>query len=145
MSHHPNRDESIYALVDEFLVRCPRCEHCARVVARPEDDALAWWLQRRRLVCTACGQTEDWPGGPITAGGASDWFFRLPLWLQTSCGGEPLWAYNARHLDQLTRYLDMNEHTSAASRLPRWLSATANRNDVPHALTRLHQLLAEAE
>jgi hypothetical protein len=144
MSAHQNAGESIYALIDVFLVRCPRCDRCARVVARPEDEALAWWLQRRLLVCTACGQTEDWSGGPITAGGACDWFFRLPLWLQAPCGSETLWAYNARHLDQLTRYLATNDHPSAASHLPRWLTATANRADMPHALTRLRQLLAEA-
>ena len=145
MSGHQNAGESIYILVDEFLVRCPQCDRCARVVARPEDDALAWWLQRRRLVCAACGQAEDWPGGPITAGGVYDWFFRLPLWLLTPCGDETLWAYNARHLDQLTRYLTTSDHPDDASPLPRWLTATANRDDVPRALARLHQLLAEAE
>ena len=145
MSHRQSQNATIYALIDEFLVRCPNCDRCARVVARPEDSALAWWLQRRHLVCAACGQTEDWPGGPITAGGVYDWFFRLPLWLLTPCGDETLWAYNARHLDQLTRYLTTSDHPDAASPLPRWLTATANRADVPHALTYLHHLLIEAE
>jgi hypothetical protein len=144
VSRYQNQDESVYAFTDEFLVRCPHCERCARVVVRSDDDALAWWLQARRLVCAACGQAEDWPGGPITMGGACDWFFRLPLWLQTPCGGATLWAFNARHLEQLTRYLDADEHPSAASHLPRWLTTNEDHEDVLHALAHLRQLLAEA-
>lgn len=145
------RDEgaSIYAFADEFLVRCPRCEGRARVAGRQEDDDAAWWLRRRRLTCTACGHAADWPGGSIAVGEVCDWFFRLPLWLQTPCCGETLWAYNRAHLDELERYVraDLRErlpdrNASLASRLPTWMTSAKNRDEVLRGLARLRALLA---
>ena len=37
--------------------------------------------------------------------GILDHFFGLPLWLQTSCCGQVLWAYNEAHLNFLESYV----------------------------------------
>src|SRR5215212_7033778 len=66
-----------------------------------------------------------------------DWYFGLPLWLQTPCAGQVLWAWNEWHLDWMERYVaaDLRERTpninmSLASRLPRWIKSAKNRDEV---------------
>lgn len=106
------------------LVRCPRCDACARAV--PVEDGRRSVV---RLSCPSCALNREGisggPGGgelrlgPIEKG--ADW--RDPvtgaitpwpdtpdqihqLWLRASCcGGELLWAANEDHLDYLEAYL----------------------------------------
>lgn len=77
--------------------------------------------------------------------GAVDLCFGLPLWLQTDCRGETLWAFNRRHLAFLRDYLGAtlrergSTHTaSAASRLPGWLKRM-DRATVLQAVSRLER------
>ena len=152
----------MYEFGETFLVRCPRCARRA-VVARlnmgeksestdyPLMDAL---FAPRRLVCAHCGHTRDWPhprrqerrisqsplrqtGLAVSIGGPYDWYFRLPLWLQTPCCGHVLWACNADHLDYLFHFVtaDLREgnphrNKSLASRLPDWMKSGKNRVQV---------------
>ena len=64
--------------------------------------------RRIALTCSACGLAQFWehaapgvltaadtskyPPGVVAVGGPVDWYFHLPLWLQTPCCGEILWA-----------------------------------------------------
>lgn len=106
------------------LVRCPRCDGCARVT--PVGD------ERRsvvRLTCPSCALVrEGRSGGPargeLRLGPLDDgrpwrddatreihtWPATAetvhPLWLRASCcGGEVLWAANAEHLEYLADYV----------------------------------------
>ncbi len=155
---------SVDSFSDEFLVHCPECRHCANVLTAGDV----------RFVCTHCGKLEMWKGSPgvLTSkhppkrdssgrrmawiGAEYDWFFHYPLWLQTPCCGQTLWAYNSRHLAYLEKYVAAelrerrpNEYgwrnSSYASRLPQWLKAAKNRTAVLRACQKLHTLLATLE
>jgi hypothetical protein len=75
--------------------------------------------------------------------------FGLPLWLRTECRGHLLWAYNARHLAFLERWIgatlrrrEPNRNGSLASRLPGWMTRGQSRDDVLDCVRRLRGLLA---
>lgn len=82
--------------------------------------------------------------------------FGMPLWLQTRCCGENLWAFNAQHLGLIERYIsaDLRERYSGPggarsnsnlfSRLPRWMILARNRDKVLKGLARLRERLVTA-
>lgn len=135
-------------LSSDFLslisVQCPQCHQCASV--KPKADTQAGLFSPRRLSCLSCGLTKDWNGRQIGGGSSSvptDWYFHLPLWLQASCCGEILWAYNRDHLDfrdnsvQATLREGLPEQATAffrnktvASRLPKWIKKAKNRQKI---------------
>jgi len=98
------------------------------------------------LSCLSCGSTKDWNGRQVGGGSSSaptDWYFHLPLWLQASCCGEILWAYNRDHLNFLEDYVQatlregLPEQVTAffrnktmASRLPKWIKRAKNRQKI---------------
>src|SRR4051812_9395800 len=123
-------EQSIYDFADIFLVVCPRCSRCATVA--PREPEQAQWLAPRRLVCEHCGLAKDWDGKRIDTCTAADWYFGLPLWLQTPCCGEVLWAHNSEHLDFLESFVEAElrevaSHGTLASRLPGWMKSAKNR------------------
>jgi hypothetical protein len=152
-----------------FLVRCSRCGCCATVTPRDPDQHGIW--APRRFACHHCGHTGDWPPPAreevflrdgewrvrpqprmlgINIGGPRDWYFDLPLWLQTPCCGQVLWAYHARHLMYLEEYIGAElrqrrpeVYRSLAARLPSWMKTAKHRDEVLHALLRLRALLLE--
>jgi hypothetical protein len=102
-------------------VACPSCEKVTKVPIR--------WMQKRF-------------GSPI------DPAVGLPLWLQASCCGETLWAYNGEHLSKLRAYLEAglreraaSKHWSMFSRLPQWMTAGKNRGTVLASINRLEKKL----
>lgn len=141
-----DRREMIYDFGEEFLVVCPRCAAMAKVV-RDEigSDKLSKILSApRRLVCLQCVYRDFWNGGEIGIGASVDWYFRLPLWLQTECVGETLWAYNEKHLEFIENYVAAklrtrtpNTNKSLASRLPQWIKSAKNRGEVLKACEKL--------
>jgi hypothetical protein len=141
--------ESIYSFGDEFLVQCPRCHRCARVTVVPGQKS--GLFAPRRLVCACCGSTKDWHERTVCIGdGPTDWYFRLPLWLQTSCCGQTFWAYNGEHLDFLQRYVQAdlrerlpNKNSSLASRLPAWMKDAKHRDEVLRGIEALRKKLRE--
>ena len=103
----------------------------------------------------ACGFFKDETVGSAVFGGPVDPYFRRPVWLQASCCGHVLWAYNVRHLDLLEAYVaaKLRERGDVAAgapaslveRLPRWLKAAKNRAEVLRTIRRLRSTLpAEA-
>ena len=147
---------------DEFLVECPRCRRCAHVRDRGAEATGG----RIALACAACGHSAVWRSdgsgaritsvstawfapGRVGVGATVDWYFHLPLWLQAPCCGETLWAYNARHLDFLERFVAAALRERApdarhgwsnrglASRLPRWMQQAGHRAAVLDGIARL--------
>ncbi len=146
--------KTIYEFGHEFLVHCPRCDNCARVVPKNLEDIRVF--APRRLICQKCGYTQDWDGKSIVVRGVCDDYFGLPLWLQTPCCGKILWAYNREHLDFLESYvkaglresfplkiyetgLVMWRNKSLASRLPTWMKRAKNRDEVLRGIERLRK------
>lgn len=146
-----------YAFLDEVLVRCPRCGGCATVTPGPgipADENAAGSKSRplhRRLRCTGCGFFKDLPVGSAVVGSPIDPYFQRPVWLQASCCGNVLWAYNVRHLDLLEAYVQarLRERGEVApgapmslvERLPTWLKSAKNRTEILRTIKRLRATL----
>ncbi|WP_051866302.1 hypothetical protein [Streptosporangium roseum] len=146
-----------YDFIDEVLVRCPRCDGCAVVLAHPgileDGEAASTGVMnfRRRLRCRECGYFKDEMVGSAVVGGPVDPFFQRPVWLQASCCGHVLWAYNVRHLDLLEAYVaaKLRERgdlvawapASLVERLPTWLKTAKNRAEVLRTIGRLRSAL----
>lgn len=142
--------EMIYDFGDEFLVICPKCGGKAKIVSAPvgSEKLNAKLFAPRSLICINCIHRDKWQGGEIAVGGSFDWYFRLPLWLQISCCGKTLWAYNEKHLDFLENYVKAklrermpNTNKSLASRLPQWIKSAKNRDGILKAIGKLRTKL----
>lgn len=132
---------------DRILARCPKCDRCA--TARQNSDDLV------RIVCPSCGFAKvlsfRWPVFLKTAENC------LPLWLETRCCGQILWAFNREHLVFLEAYVsaDLREQPqstagrwnngSLTSRLPKWMLSAKNRGDVLRGIKRLRRMLPEED
>ena len=149
--------EDIYSFLEETLVVCPQCSGCA--ISRQVDAAApAGFFAPRRLTCQGCAYTRDWNQREIVRGAhrVRDDYFDLPLWLQTPCCGEVLWAYNERHLAFLegfvaARLRERERHeklgwsnSSLASRLPVWIKSGKNRAELLKGLARVRARLPDA-
>lgn len=134
-------------------VRCPRCGAVA--LSQPLGAAAGQGFAPRRVCCSGCAYTKIWQGRTIVraqGGDALDDYFHLPLYLQTPCAGDVLWAYNPAHLALQADWLGAALRTrrrdaasgwrnaSALSRLPRWLKSAKNRPEVLAALKKLEAL-----
>jgi hypothetical protein len=83
-------------------------------------------------------------------GGSQDPFFQQPLWLQTRCVGQTLWAYNEEQVDELSAYVSahlrerdgMRPTRAMFARLPAWMKRSDNR---PAVLAGLQTLRALAQ
>jgi hypothetical protein len=148
--------DQVDSFMDETLVVCPQCSGRA-ISRRRHGESPAGWFVPRRLVCDSCSFVKDWASNGIERGWyrAHDDYFDLPLWLQTPCCGGTLWAYNERHLEFLEAFVGARlrervrdgEHgwsnKSLASRLPSWMKAAKNRDEVRKGLGRLRSRLQE--
>ncbi|MEU6674310.1 hypothetical protein [Streptomyces sp. NPDC046925] len=142
-----------------ILVVCPACGGRAVVLPRPGLPVPRYFtelqFQPRRLACGACGAVADWEpevrgAGLVGAalGGSEDPFFRRPLWLQTRCAGEILWAYDEEHAAELTAYVGARLRErggtqptmSMIARLPSWMKRADNRSAVLAGLETLQAL-----
>lgn len=133
--------QTIYDLMTEILVVCPKCQACALILeTEPDNKSL---FAPRRLTCAQCGLTQSWAKHRIRRGWSdqpvTDDFFHHPLWLQITFGRNILWAYNYQHLDLIERYVGAKlrerpkpPHAGAASaslinHLPQWIKSAKNR------------------
>ena len=137
---------SLYEYGEEFLVACPSCGAMARV-GPPETARRALsptLIAPRTVSCTGCAFRQHWRGSQLSINGPKDWYFGLPLWLQISCCGNVLWAYNLAHLEFIENYVSATlrprrpwRTRSAASMLPQWVTAAKHRAAVLTAVERL--------
>ncbi|WP_050183896.1 hypothetical protein [Domibacillus robiginosus] len=158
-----NQHRMLETFGHEFLVFCPNCNGQAKVFSLGEHSPHSIEITRRFL-CMYCGLTKEvvpkrtsffkhniisygneWVEGSINIGGAFDWYFGYPLYLQTHCCGHTLWAYNQEHLQYLKSYIaaELREnqpyYLSVESRLPFWMKSAKNRNAVLKAIEKLEQ------
>ncbi len=141
------------ALIDEFtdkfLVHCPQCQKCAVVITNKVQKNKRF--SEARVSCAGCGYNREWDGKVLTIGGNVDWCFKLPLWLQTPCCGEVLWAYNEEHLTYLENFVAAKlrerkgyiSHSSVITRLPGWLKTAKNRDEILKCITKLRATIKQ--
>jgi hypothetical protein len=135
----------------EFLVVCPKCEGRALVSSLGPGNEY-------RLTCQKCGFASTDPPKPrrkdsrgmvprhyLIYGASVDPYFHLPLWLQSPCSGQVLWAYNRPHLSWLEQLVGAKirnittgrAHQALAHKLPRWLLSRKNRDEALRAIKRI--------
>ncbi|MBD1911395.1 MULTISPECIES: TFIIB-type zinc ribbon-containing protein [unclassified Leptolyngbya] len=154
MTRFLDTGKSLDAFQDEVLVRCPNCQGCAMIRLVTPNDTSGWFAPRR-LTCSACGTAQDWTDTMVQfkASEPTDAFFRYPLWLQTPCCNQILWANNQEHLDFLENFVraTLRErqpddrygwfNQSLASRLPKWMQSRKHRDEVLRAIAKLRTKL----
>jgi len=130
-----------------------RCPNCGFKWLEKRLDRRTIKGQGRRWAAITCPECRKTARVPVhwrvkRYGPAVDPAFGLPLWLQLSCCGETLSAYNASHLSALRDYVaaGLRERTgvmqwSMFSRLPKWLSAHKNRETILNSIDRLQENL----
>lgn len=132
-----------------------RCGQCGRPLHQSVDRRRK--PPRRstvKLRCPGCGHTTTAPAN-LSADrrtAPADPNFGLPLWLQTSCCGNVLWARNASHLVFLENYVgaklrerEPNQNGSSVSRLPSWMKQAKHRVEILAAIAHLRRTLVEPE
>jgi hypothetical protein len=135
--------------------RCPICGY-KWIKETIQHKGITGKTQKTKAVqCPSCEQMSAAPIRWVLnrfEGLAIDPVFGLPLWLCTSCLGNSLWAYNEKHLQALTAYVGATlrertagRHWSMFARLPQWLKAAKNRENILRGLSRLEQRLEETE
>ena len=103
--------------------------------------------------CEVCGKISrmslNWHQECLE-GKPFDPYFKYPLWLQTECAGEILWAFNEKHLSYLKSYVeadlredDGRKSWSIISRLPKWITSAKNRQNVLKAIAKLEKQITE--
>jgi hypothetical protein len=117
-----------------ILIRCPHCHKCALIRSTSYSDSKRKWTAD--CFCSHC--VKEWPFRP--GGHAihdSQPHRYIPLWLQTNCCEEILWAFNQKHLEFLEKYVSQalrkrphNFNGSLQSRLPKWILSAKNREAV---------------
>jgi hypothetical protein len=130
------RDEgkTLYDFLFEFYVKCPQCGKFAYVKSFPNEKGSYLFYEKRVLTCDYCGCTKIYRKfGPV----GND----FSLWLDTSCHGNRLWAYNLAHLEYIEKYINATlrqdydndigyKNTSMLIRLPKWLTDGKHRNEI---------------
>jgi hypothetical protein len=144
--------EWIESFGEHLLVSCPRCQGCANTDFANKETSI-----ERACVCVACGYSDKRLVHQIPAYSYT-WrvYERLHLWLQTPCCRSVLWALNEKHLVFLESYVSATirerrpsafgwSNHSLAGRLPQWITAARNREEVMRGLRRLRLRLPRAE
>src|SRR5579863_3805750 len=89
--------QTLEDFVETIYVRCPKCNKCAHVRRIPaaEEETITDTSNQlrssrfrrsfspRKLSCLHCSYTSSWNERTQRRGGPYDWYFHLPLWLQT--------------------------------------------------------------
>ncbi|MEH2137943.1 hypothetical protein [Nostoc sp.] len=152
----------------EILVRCPQCNGTAKILTVNSEQSSPSSI--KRITCQHCSYTKQqskdgkrkatlllWQNNYKAKSNCDyeilDHFFGLPLWLQTSCCGQVLWAYNEAHLNFLETYVQSRlrerlpddtlgwHNGSLASRLPQWIKLMQHREKILQKIQQLKHSL----
>jgi hypothetical protein len=153
------------ATTERWRLTCSCCGHSADPPSSQARNEVVWGAMWARM---GSEPRFPWADGALArlspvqfgrlarsvlAGPSQDPHFGLPLWLQTPCCGDTLWAYNLAHLEFLDSLVGAElrgrgalggrsgwRNGSLASRLPRWLKAAKNRDEVLRGIAKLREL-----
>jgi len=133
---------------------CPNCGTQWIEQAARRKSPIAAETDCFLIPCPSCGLVTklDLEFTKERFGSAIDPTFGLPLWLQVSCCGHTLWAFNGDHLERLRLYISagLRERTanlkwSIFSRLPGWMTSAKNRDAILKGIARLREKLGSIE
>lgn len=149
------------------LVKCPSCG--AKATVHTGNFFLSYQLTNDiKVTCMHCGfnkkaessttqlafqlKNSTIAGTYYIIGAPVDPFFQIPVWLQLNAGNHLLWAYNQEHLFFLKMFVSaqirerhheqMHSNKSLGSRLPKWLTAAKNRDEVLKKISLLEKMVA---
>ena len=143
-----------YHFIDRILVDCPQCGGPAIVRLEEANDdrtSIGWVMPllsaARRMTCTRCAAHRRQAARAWTRPTMG-----LPLRLRAETRHGTLYAYNEDHLDYIEDYVRNRlrreivepgsfRNQSIASRLPRWVKAAGNRDEVLKAIATMRKKL----
>ena len=143
----PKAPHTVEDVIDTILVVCPECSNLATVTSTGRRKGA-------RLTCKRCGLAKSREVASYTLGETADPYFGLPLFLQAPCSSHTLWAYNSEHLEFLKQYIGATDrrrptrHSAGplnsllASRLPRWMQLSKNRDQIVKTIAVIQTKLA---
>jgi len=143
----PTEPVTIDDFISKIFVVCPRCSKIATVTS-------SGGFGLARLTCELCGFTKSEDVTSYSLGSAKDPYFGLPLWLQAPFATHTLWAYNSDHLSFLKRYVEVTDRRRPirsavaplnkllASRLPKWMQLSKNRDQILKVIAAIEAKLA---
>ena len=135
----PNK--RIYDFYDKIYIRCPRCKSRAIITKKSNEKTRLYDIEI--LSCPKCAYCKE---------GILYSKEQMELWLQVPCCGHVLWALNEEHLDYIEGFVkavlrerfqdDLGWHNqSIASRLPKWVQDSKNREEVLKGISKLRKML----
>lgn len=143
-----SKNTYIWKFASNISVVCPYCQKEAIVYKVSERQ-----FSERKCVCAHCSFSKDWSGNSLSYfWNESEMFdpaFHYPLFFQTSCKGNNLWAFNREHITFLENWIcadlrekcerDYQYHGALESTLPKWMTLKKNRVVVLDALKKLRK------
>jgi hypothetical protein len=144
----PTLPRTIDEFIDKILVACPECSKMATVRSSGFGHS--------QLTCEQCGFTKSKEVTSYSLESAKDPYFGLPLWLQAPCSSHTLWAYNFDHLLFLKQYVQATDRRRPvrstrdplnqllASRLPKWMQSSKNRDQILKVIATIETKLTGA-
>lgn len=152
----------LYEFINDVLVVCPKCSNQA--IVRSNGFSFRDGNNDVKVTCSSCGFNKRIDRNPTVVlnpagtrgkkisegkhmiiGVPIDPFFHLSVWIKHDVGDNVLWAYNYRHLEFIRDFIDSklrernggNLNRSLGSRLPRWMTSSANRDAILKAINKL--------
>ncbi|HTN41802.1 MAG TPA: hypothetical protein VLZ84_11660 [Asticcacaulis sp.] len=141
----PQTAKHPFDFLDPILVECPACH--GRAELRRQIDGT------RQFKCTACFSVRDISpseNGVITYPPSRNICNGLALWLEADTRLGTLYAFNFEHLEHIATYVAAHlrrvdfsrvsfRNSAVTSRLPLWVKAAKNRQEVLKAIDKLRR------
>jgi DNA-directed RNA polymerase subunit RPC12/RpoP len=136
----PNK--SVYDFYNKIYIECPRCRSRAVITKKSMNKTELKDIEV--LACEKCGYLKE---------GSLLYLQEHPeLWLKVKCCGQILWALNENHLDYIEGFVkamlreqvqsDLGCYNqSIASRLPKWIQDSKNREEILKGISKLRNML----
>ncbi len=128
------------------------CSNCAERIEKRIED-VGEKKESIKVKCTKCKITHEYKPRNTkrrkwfaSTGNVSDPFYNLPLWIRGQIKNETFWAYNYEHLEYLKNYVQAKlrvrsgyGYTSMVEKLPSWIKAKKNREDIVKLIEKLEK------
>jgi hypothetical protein len=125
------------------------CGYCGSTL-KNESRLVNKFQSKMKIFCKVCKQERIYQAKYVKTYAndkqATDPYFGMQLWLQTSVDDNILWAYNFEHLTYIKEYVEAKLREAVAGgkyslawKLPKFIKAAKNRQKILKAIKRLEK------
>ncbi len=141
MSRFIDSGEFLADFGEMVIASCPRCQRPVNYQIDTTGKGIVYPFSCLNCGYIKGGHTKDFLVNPMSV-----FVPTHQLYLVADCCGQTLWARNMAHLDFLENYVSANlrqrtanVNRSVASRLPQWIKAAKNREEILKCIKRLRE------